>query len=205
MDAMAKLGLPNDTGRWESKLREFRRDLLNVGTSAILRKYIHEGESMVLDQRSQQNLVSRVSRRFEVDPREVLLVGSGLLGFSIKPGRRYQFFGDTSDIDVTVISKFLFETIWREAFDYERSGAFWERKTEFQSYLGRGWIRPDMLPNKHAFEFAKKWWGFFDSVTQSREFGPYKIRGAVYHSPHFFDAYQRICVDQCKQEANSPA
>jgi hypothetical protein len=100
-EAERKLVLPDDTKRWRAKLVEFQADL-KADTSVVIRKHILEGESMVLDGRNAQNLLARVAERFDVDQREVRIVGSGLLGFSIKPGKRYELFGDASDKVVTI-------------------------------------------------------------------------------------------------------
>src|SRR5947208_260437 len=129
-----------DKTRWQTKLAEFRDDLRGLDASAIIKKHIIDGESMVLDGPIHRDLISRVAKEFDADAGEVILVGSAKLCFSIKPSRRYEFFSNSSDIDLTVISKFLFKNVWRETFDYERSGANWQRKAEFHDYLVRGWI-----------------------------------------------------------------
>ena len=156
---------------------------------------------MALKEEQHVHLKEQVVAKFGIQIENVVVVGSAKLGFSIKPGRRYGLFSNSSDIDLALVSGVLFERVWKEIFDFESSGAYWPKKEEFANYLFRGWIRPDMLPSGKGFEFTNTWWAFFQQITASRQFGPYKIRGALYHAWHFFEAFQRICIDQCKQQA----
>jgi hypothetical protein len=87
-----------------------------------------------------------------------------------------------------------------EAYIYKKSGAYWPKSSSFFSYLSEGWIRPDKLPNSPLFSFTKEWWDFFNELTSSRMFGPYKIRAGLYHSMFFFEEYQKICIEQCIEE-----
>ena len=179
---------------------QFKADLLKLDTSAIVQAYICGEDCALLPQGQHSKLKVRVAGKFQTPLESIIVVGSGKLGFSIAPGKRYRPFGDSSDIDVAIISSGAFERIWHELFDYARSGAYWEKQQEFEHYCFRGWIRPDKLPRSSTYPFTKQWWDFFQALTSSNEFGPYKITGALYHGRHFFDAYQRQCVDQCKQE-----
>jgi hypothetical protein len=147
-------------------------------------------------------LKERVSDHFQVQFNDVILVGSGKLGFSIKPQRRFLSFNDDSDIDVAVVSTELFHKVWKEVYLYKKSKADWPKSSNFFRYLSDGWIRPDLLPTSEYFEFTAFWWRAFTDMSISREFGPYSIKGGLYHSQFFFEEYQKICIDQCIEEQN---
>ncbi len=115
-------------------------------------------------------------------------------------------FGDQSDIDLAIISEFLFDKIWRQVFDYWEENentdnvVYWSRENSFKDYLFRGWIRPDKLPPAQAFDFSRSWWEFFRELTRQGEYGPYKIRAGLYKSWYYLEKYQSICIKECKQE-----
>jgi hypothetical protein len=55
----------------------------------------------------------RLASFLEVDPYEMVLTGSGAIGYSLSPYKNYRKYHDKSDIDVAVISSHHFETAWR--------------------------------------------------------------------------------------------
>jgi hypothetical protein len=179
---------------------EFKNDLLSLNSLQIVRKHVFTGHSKVLDDDKFYQLKEDVCTEFKIDFNDVLLVGSGKMGFSIKPKRRYGVFNDESDLDRAVLSNTLFQQIWKEAYSYKKSGAYWPKQDEFFQYLSEGWIRPDKLPPSDYFEFTGKWWDFFNELTSSEKYGPYKIRAGLYQSWFFLEEYQKICVEECIEE-----
>lgn len=179
---------------------EFKHDLTNLNSIQIVRKHIFNGDTHLLDNDKYYQLKEDICEHFDVEFNDVLIVGSGKLGFSIKPQRRYGEFNNESDIDIAVVSTTLFQKIWIEAYLYQKSGALWPKSADFFKYLSEGWIRPDKLPPSKYFTFSEDWWDFFNKLTISEKYGPYKIRGGLYHSWFFLQEYQTICVDQCINE-----
>lgn len=186
-------------GQTLEMIDDFKQDLTNLSSLQIVRKYILAAESQILSADQHYRLKEQVCDHFKVEYTDVIMVGSGKLGFSIKPSRRFQSFNDDSDIDIAVVSTKLFEMVWNEAYLFKKDGADWPRAGSFFRYLSEGWIRPDMLPRNDYFEFTTKWWDFFNSMTSSGQYGPYKIRAGLYHSNFFLQEYQKICVEQCKE------
>ncbi len=181
-------------------IEAFKKDLITLNNTELVNKYYLSGTAFAFDDDHQYRLRQTVANYFAVDYSEVFMVGSAKLGFSIKPERRFQPFYDKSDIDIVLVCTRLFEEIWREVFSFERNGGYWPKVKEFKSYHFQGWIRPDMLPLEYSFALTKKWWKFFEDISGACEFGPYKIRGGLYHSRYFFDSYQQKCFEQCRQE-----
>ena len=183
----------------EQRIAEFKADLATHDPLRITRKYILTGTPFIIDGTKYIELKEVIGDRFKIHPSEVHMVGSGKLGFSIKPARRYCHFSNTSDIDLAIVSSPLFAKAWNEVHYYFENSGWWDRCNEFKNYLFHGWIRPDKFPSDLNFTYSKDWWEFFRILTESETFGRYKIKAGIYHSMSFLESYQRICIDQCKR------
>lgn len=183
-------------------LDAFKTDLLTLSNAELVNKYYLSGPAFALDNDRHYRLRQTVADFLHVEYSQVFMVGSAKLGFSIKPKRRFQPFYDLSDIDIVVVCRDLFEEIWREVFRFERNGGYWPKIIDFKLYHFQGWIRPDKLPLEASFTLTKKWWDFFEGISGNGAFGPYKIRGGLYHSRFFFERYQQKCFDQCRNEVS---
>jgi len=182
-----------------TRLTEFKRDLPRMVASRIVRRYITFGECYVLNEDQHFGLKSEIAQQFQIHPNEVVVVGSGKLGFSIAKNKRYRPFANTSDIDIAVVSSRLFDDIWKQVFDYWDKNRYWNGLDNFKRYLFEGWIRPDVLPQR-SFSLTKDWWEFFRQLTSAGSYGPYKISAGLYKSWDFLESYQSIAVKQCQQE-----
>jgi hypothetical protein len=100
------------------KIGQFKVDILAHNANYIIQQYITHGSPYVLEETLYFQLKEAVATHFKIHPTHVFMVGSGKLGFSIKPSRRYQEFGETSDIDLAIISIEVFESIWKGVFQY---------------------------------------------------------------------------------------
>jgi len=183
-------------------IKSFKYDLFNLSDAELVNKYYFSGSAFAFEDEQLYRLRQTVSDFFNIDYNQVFMVGSAKLGFSIKPSRRFKPFYDKSDVDLVIVCKTLFEEIWTDIFSFEKSGGYWPKMQQFKTYHFKGWIRPDMLPLEKTFTLTKKWWDFFENLSGSGEFGPYKVRGGLYHSRYFFDAYQTKCFEQCRIEGN---
>jgi len=181
----------------EMTLNNFKKDLVELDSKQVICKNFLSGNSHLLSDHQYFELRDRIANKFEVEFNEVILVGSSKVGFSIAPKKRFRQFCDESDIDIAVISESLFTKVWKEAYTFKKSGAYWPKAPDFFKYLNCGWIRPDKLPTSDTFVFTSSWWDFFNELTSTQEYGPYKVRGGLYHSWFFFFHYQMKCVEQC--------
>ena len=182
------------------RMNSFKTDLTEHPVSVMVQKYITYGDCYVLNQAKYFELKSKIATEFDLHPSQVLIVGSAKLGFSIVEGKRYRPFGDTSDIDVAIVSPILFDAMWTDVFDYWRMGGYWPELDKFRKYLFRGWLRPDKLPPEKTFERGRKWWEFFRILSSSQAFGPFAIKAGLYKAWYFLESYQSQCVGECRQE-----
>lgn len=184
----------------EDRIAEFRADLLVHSTRRITRKHLTFGSCAVLTEQQHYELKEEVSDHFQLHPNEVYVVGSAKLGFSIAPAKRFRPFCDESDIDLAIISDTLFDRVWQELFDYENTQSSWPTKGAFVQYFFRGWIRPDKFPRATSFPFSNEWTEFFRELTNSRRYGDIKISAGIYRNWKFFEDYQAICIEKCREQ-----
>src|SRR5581483_11255792 len=60
---------------------------------------------------------NQLALRLGTSADSIRVIGSGRLGFSLKPGNNLREFQDTSDIDVIVISPDLFDELWQRLLE----------------------------------------------------------------------------------------
>ncbi len=186
-----------------ARIEAFRRDLDRFPDPMVVQKHITFGESYLLGSQRYFELKSEVSLHFDLHPSQVVIVGSGKLGFSIAPGKQYQHFNDESDLDLAVVSSELFDRVWIDVFEYSRGGAFWPDEKSFKDYLLRGWVRPDKLPPSPQFPFRNDWWDFFQEIESFGRYGTYKIRAGIYKSWYFLESYQSEAVKKCRETSET--
>ena len=183
----------------EEEVSRFRSELLLRDARDICRRFLIFGSCTQLDDERYYGLKAAVAEEFAIHPNETIVVGSTKLGFSIAPEKRYRAFGETSDIDVAIVSPQLFDRVWHEVFRYLDSARSWQYRREFANYFVRGWIRPDKLPPGENFQFTQDWFEFFRSLSHSRDFGDIKISGALYRDWIFLEKYQESCILKCRE------
>ena len=178
----------------EEQRARFKIDVRKHAASSVVDRHVIFGDSYILDKDSYFKLKEQIADHFKIHPPQVVMVGSGKLGFSIAHPKRYRSFGETSDLDIAIVAPNLFDRIWEEVFKTRGTLGYWPGESDFSVYLARGWIRPDKLPPARKFEIANDWWEFFDSLAASGDFGRYKIRGGLYRDWSFLKGYQNLAV-----------
>lgn len=165
----------------------------------IVRGAILHGSAFAVTDDARFSLLEAVATEFKLDAnRDVFLVGSAKLGFSIAPHKRFRPFNDESDLDLAIVSPELFKRVWHEVDEYRSINGDWSASRKFADYLSRGWLRPDKLPASSTFSFANDWWEFFRSVQNRRIGGGVKVNAGIYHDTDFLVRYQQRAVSACR-------
>ncbi|MBB1283224.1 hypothetical protein HRH25_02480 [Flavisolibacter sp. BT320] len=170
---------------------------------------------------------SLISKTFSTHIREVLIVGSGKLGFSLKPNNLFNEFDslysrsklnkDKSDLDIAVISNSLYESIGRKLYNYTAAYRDQWRVNEYYSegqikrynvpicykyfeYYTKGWFRPDFKPQ--GFEFC------VDGKYQDLKGLLYKklnrkVGIAIYQNWFYFMDYHLTNINNLRYKLNS--
>lgn len=142
--------------------------------------------------KTQHEVISKISNEFKIPFRDVKIIGSAHTGFSfVKPlGEKIikNYDKKTSDIDIAIINKELFNTLYLESF---KSTEFFKNNTEFENAqkaklfkenLLRGYIRPDTLGCK---KIRTKWLRYFRDLSSEYKM---KMSAAVYFDEITFHA-----------------
>ena len=179
----------------ECRIAAFKDDLAELSDVTMVQKHISFGECYILNPDQYFELKQEISREFYTHSSQIVLVGSAKLGFSIAPGKKYQPFGDDSDIDVAIISAELFDQLWAGAFEFWNNRRLWQDQNSFKNYLFRGWVRPDFLPTDKT---KNQWFEFFRGLTNSEKYGRYHIGAGVYRSWRYFESYHQRAVTRLR-------
>ena len=175
----------------------FRAQLLTRPSIEVVRRHITYGTCCKLTDDQYYQLKHEVSEEYDLHPSEVIVVGSAKLGFSIAPDKRYSLFNDESDLDIAVISSRLFDIVWKEIHFYSNEITFWPERSQFYKYLSQGWIRPDKLPKAKLLKFSDRWFDFFRSLSNSKNYGEVAISAGLYKDWIFLEKYQEKSVIAC--------
>ena len=178
-------------------LGEFKRLVAKHSVKRVVQEYLVSGIPRTMGERTYHELRAEVANQWHLHPNEIMIVGSGKLGFSIKKKRRFQSFRPDSDYDIAIISSDLFDYFWRMAFRFTPKYYDWRKKGEFQEYMVSGWMRPDMLPTEE-FDDRLRWDAFFDDLSTRSKYGRHPMKAGLYKSWEHLEAYQTICVGECK-------
>jgi hypothetical protein len=193
-----------------------------MGADAIYEKWIACDECRGEVDFDVARMRASIADEFDLQPEAVRLVGSAKLGFtiidkrkrSVNAGRGQQSnehsehrpmfseFSINSDVDVAIVSAELFDSIWKQCFEYWSLAEFndstaWARGRDFRDYFFRGWMRPDKLPTGNAFPLSNDWFDYFKDQTSQRLAGDFKITAGVYRDDEFLRNYQTIAIKKC--------
>lgn len=143
----------------------------------IVRKYIIHGIPYVFKDNANRyyDFREQIANHWHVGFQEVLILGSGKLGYSY---HKNSVFSDESDIDVAIVNQSLFESFYLEIRNFQyRLESGLETLTShekceynrFLSYMIKGWMRPDILPAKITGKLSKdEWFSYFKSISYNQ-------------------------------------
>jgi hypothetical protein len=195
---------------YKRRLAQYQQDL-KYPANEVVHKHILTGAPAALDADDYFLLRNRVAKKFQVQPVEVVLVGSCRVGFTLvdksKKGRpRYSPLHSGSDLDIAVVSAWLFDQLWQDVFLYsvtDRAFATSPEAKMFRDTLFAGWIDPRGLPPANRFARSREWNQFFDQLSADRQYGNRRASARVYRSWDRLCAYQQKAVEQCQWHAKT--
>lgn len=140
------------------------------------------------------DLKNVVSNFFNVNHRDVFMVGSSKLGFSLAPNKLWYSIDwseeKESDIDIVIISNEVFNRYWKSILEYKDKLIPTKSKDNlFLEYFFKGWLRPDKFPYK--YDGANEWFEFFKSISYKDAYGSRKVAAAIYKEDYYFMKYSR--------------
>jgi len=144
--------------------------------------------------------------RIPITEVQVWITGSAKLGFSISEKRkpsaptlpRYRTFGASSDIDVAVVSRVIFDVVWRDlSLHSHRQPRFPWDSGRLGDYLVCGWLRPDHFPRNVRLYRCDNWWDTFRQFSAEPRFRRRPVRGGLFHSTEQLRSYLSRAVAEC--------
>lgn len=187
-------------------------ELMTIGSENFFLKHILDGESNFFHQNEpldEFKWKKKIAECFNVNIRDIVIVGSGKLGFSVKPqsgGYLLNCFDSkgvgTSDLDIGVINSDIFDLQMRNIYYFTNAyrdkslflrtidGDEVNTYDEYAKYVLKGWIRPDKMPKNFNFGFHMK-----RDCTQIlkedfRKQYNRKVSFGIYKSWFYFQDYQ---------------
>lgn len=153
-----------------------------------------------------------LAKSLGVHIRNIVIVGSGKLGFSIKPDDDILSFypfkdfdhdyiidveNEKSDLDIAVVSGSLFDKqlvqIYNHTNCYSLSSYKGRTKKSFADYILKGWLRPDFVPIDYAITNEIKAVQDKYKMKYGRD-----INIGIYKSWYFFEKYHQNNIDKIK-------
>jgi predicted nucleotidyltransferase len=134
-----------------------------------------------------------LSTKLDVHTKNIEIIGSAKLGFSLNQQRLGEPFDKESDIDIAVISDKLFDLAWSELISirdkkwFELTPKERANLIQCQSDIYWGYISPDRVPGGTGF--SKWWWSIFEELSSVADFERRKIRGRLFKSWERAQAY----------------
>ncbi len=117
-----------------------------------------------------EDLRGWLGNRLDVHPKEITLIGSGRIGFSLAGGIKYgKEFGDDSDLDFSVVSHSLFSLLTQSYYQYvddyysrrivpsgEKEAELWKENINVcGKNIRRGFLDVNKIPNRRSYPVVR--------------------------------------------------
>ena len=174
------------------------RELLQMCLQDDTMPYVFEPKPLAWNT-FREEIVSQLG----ISPGDIRIVGSGRLGFSMRPGRNLARFTDRSDIDVLIVNPEAFDELWLSLLSavYPRppmtdkfGGWLKERRNEVYT----GWITPlgihiDMSifgnKAKRVLDFKTRWFNALKRASQHPPRRHEDVTGRLYRTWRHAELY----------------
>lgn len=195
----------------------FRNDCISEPEDIVVQKHLVDGSSYFFENIFQEkdeefNFKKDLANSLDVHIRDIAIVGSGKLGFSIKPDKdKLEYYpfktfdfdynlndeNEKSDLDVAIISSSLFDRQLKEI--YEHTGFYTSKefqgktKKTFAYYILKGWLNPIAIPEEYKITDEV-------NLVQEKYINKYKrpVNIGIYKSWYFFENYHRNNINRIK-------
>lgn len=161
--------------------------------------YVCQGQPAAWDAFRDQ-IVAHLS----ITRQDIRVIGSGRFGFSLKPWSNLKRFEDTSDIDVIVVNKDLFDRLWYALLEaaYPRGGYIelklggWLRRRRNELYTG--WLTPLKIKldygivgpkAKPVLDFNARWFNALKEASRYPTQRHENISGRLYRTWRHAELY----------------
>ncbi len=186
--------------------KDFEKDLLSTPIRDVTNKYLFDNYPFCFQDKPDLLIQFRndICDQFKIHNKNFCIVGSGKIGFSLRPSKYGSKFSEASDIDIVLISDELFQSLWlqllafKKTSTYKLSPQFKKKFFDLQKIFFYGIVRFDKLSND--FSFAKEWWVFFNSLSKDSKYGGRRIRAAIFKDWWYVSNYYEYSMNKIKNK-----
>lgn len=189
-------------------LNTFKSDCVNLDFDVVVQKHLLDGSSYFFENNvdsEEFQFKKDIAQSLDVHIRNIVIVGSGKLGFSIKPDKDEPGFfpfkefdedykndskNKKSDLDIAIVSNSLFDNqlvrLFKHTSQYVNQEV-WKNKGDRNSlaqYILKGWLRPDYIPKE--YKISDK---IIETQDKYRRIFSRDINIGIYKSWYFFENY----------------
>jgi hypothetical protein len=144
-----------------------------LAQEAFVRLWLTEGTPYLFQKcpAIYEDLRSWLAKSFGVCPKDITILGSARLGFSLSPPPKFgRPFGEKSDLDLALVSPTIFEEFRRQFSQWEKDyengvempcnpteRSYWDENKDFgRRNFPRGFFDAKKLPNRDPYPIAKQ-------------------------------------------------
>jgi hypothetical protein len=191
-------------------LEAFRSALLEKEPKDFVSHYIFEPVPFAFnsDLSSWIRWKTSLARLLEVDPQDIILIGTAALGYSLNPNKNYKAYDDTSDIDCGVISQYHFEIAWRYLRQIRPSWLSLPSsskraiETHRKNYVFSGTIASDSI--LALLPFGSKWQSALDEMSKSPPTIGRVVKLRIYKDYDALRHYQALGIEKLRNALVEP-
>lgn len=116
-----------------------------------------------------EEIRSWLADRLPIHPKDITVIGSARIGYSLASREFGRPFGKKSDLDLSIISQSLFRSLQQAAQQfaadyqegivvpyYPREHTYWPQNIDaFPTYIGKGFLDSHQIPNRDRYAIVK--------------------------------------------------
>jgi hypothetical protein len=174
------------------------KELLQTCLQDDITPYVFEPKPMAWN-----TFRDEIASQLGVSHGDIRIVGSGRLGFSMKPWKNLARFTDTSDIDVVIVSSDAFDELWlsllqaaypRQPMTEKLGGWLKDRRNEVYT----GWITPVEIhidnriygeKARPVLDFKTRWFNALKRASQHPPRRHEDVKGRLYRTWQHAELY----------------
>lgn len=188
------------------ELKQFKLDCQTKSPDEVVQKHLIDGGcyffDLYYDEYEEFKFKKMIADSLNVHIRDIAVVGSGKLGFSIKPNKdlpglyEFKLFDqdydldremNKSDLDVAIVSSQLFDEQLVNLYDHtDCYSTAYKNRNSFSKYILKGWLNPKFLPDSYVITAEIDEVKTALSLKYNRD-----VNIGIFKSWYFFEKYHR--------------
>lgn len=188
----------------DNNLNLFLGDIKNYDSDFVVSKWILEKVPYIFEDNYTKYITTKleISRLLNIDSCSIIFVGSACTGFSLNPIKKYKKFNNTSDIDIALISHYLFDVAWHTLRNIDLSKQTPETAFSIKEHRERliywGTIATDKILG--LMPFGKDWLKAISIIQNNHFFMDRDIKFRLYQNHESLRAYHINNINRIKDQ-----